>query len=129
MTYFTTKEDLEKEPSLHRILWGFGEKVNTGACGHIDVSECKRAGDPPLLVLVGHRSLLRVSECALTYIHICLPKWIPHLLQARHEAGLCGLLDFPTCSACMLEGGSVHNLHFLGPLPRYWWWGPSQCVT
>lgn len=44
MTYSTTKEDLEKEPSLHRILWGFGEKVNTRACGYTDVSEWVQMG-------------------------------------------------------------------------------------
>lgn len=65
-----------------------------------------------------------------THIHSYLSaQWIPHLLQALHEAALCSLSDFPTCVVCMLEGDCVHNLHFLGPLPRYWWWGPSQCVT
>ena len=41
------------------------------------VSECKRADDTPFLVLVGHRSLLCVSECTHTYIHICYLYHIP----------------------------------------------------
>lgn len=46
--------------------WGFGEEVNTGACGHIDVSECSWADDTPFLVL---RIWAQVSTGVLLSMH------------------------------------------------------------
>lgn len=94
------------------------------------MSECSWADDTPFLVLVGHRSLLRVSEYAHTYIHTCLSRWTPHLLQARHEAGLCCVLDtFPHALSGCWKVAVCRPSTFWGLFQGTDGGGPSQYVT